>query len=476
MEKTQLKAEDALYGKFQPFVVVGFALCWAVTYLFAYSFIFTPLEDLTALQRDVSRMCYLGGIVVCELAIYLLYDHVKKYRFRVPLGVGSYVALLVAVALGVIGDLVGISGWARAPMMFVSGMWQGAFHILWAESALYLEERSAARSMYASVVIGAAVFVATTLIASASGVFIALLLAFLSLLCYVFTQQFSPSCKLGDRPMSRKLAKELHKSNVVLVIYGAVFGVGIYACMAPDLPVYVSYPLTGLALGTGVAVLLIVNVATERTFTFNELTTALLPVIAIVLMLLTFVEGMTRWVMYLLLLMLLTAFDTSSFCFLFHLTDRLRLSPIKSVARGRIFVQMGMFMAGTANLVFVHFLDLSQEYAFFMPVFLVVFLFIMVAASGEIHVLPGTLDAQASTARDDSGDEDLAKCKVLADDYDLSRRELDVLVLLMRGYDTNSIGEKLFVSPHTVKSHIYHIYKKMGVNSKQELLRKRDEM
>ena len=79
-----------------------------------------------------------------------------------------------------------------------------------------------------------------------------------------------------------------------MVIYGAVFGVGIYACMAPDLPVFVSYPLTGLFLGLGVGVLLLVNVLTGRSFSFNELVTALLPVIAIALMLLTFVAGMGR--------------------------------------------------------------------------------------------------------------------------------------------------------------------------------------
>ena len=472
-EKAASDVGGTLYGQFMPFVVVGFALCWAVTYIFAYSFIFTPLDEFSVVQRDVGRMCYLWGVVLFEVFIYALYDKVRSLRFRVPLAVVAYVVL---VALVVCATGISMNGWVRAVLMLAAGLWQGVFHTLWSEACVYLELDSARRCMQMSVVVGAAMFVVTTLVAGSAGLYMTLLLAFLSLVCYVFTHQVWPSRTVGDQPLSRKLSKSLHKSNVVLVIYGAVFGVGIYACMAPDLPVYLSYPLTGLALGSGVGVLLLVNVLTGRTFSFNELVMALLPVIAVVLMLLTFVTGMGRWVLYLLLLMLLTVFDVAGFCFLFELTSKLRLTPIKSIARGRIHIQMGMALAGTANLALASFLDLSQDNLFMVPLVLVVFLFIMVAASGEIKALPDGLGLAAASAEESHPDDDLAKCAVLAEDYDLSRREIDVLVLLMRGYDTNSIAEKLFVSPHTVKSHTYHIYKKMGVNSKQELLKRRDEM
>ncbi|GKG89922.1 hypothetical protein CE91St32_09640 [Gordonibacter pamelaeae] len=475
-ERTESGAGETLYGQFMPFVVVGFALCWAVTYIFAYSFIFTPIEALSVVQRDVGRMCYLWGVVLFEMLIYGLYGRLRDRRFRVPLAVAAFVVLVaLVVAYAVEGSL---DGWVCAALMLAAGLWQGVFHILWAEACVYLDEVRAKRCMQLSVVVGAAIFVVTTLMAGSAGMYMALLLAFLSLVCYVFTHQFWPKRTMGDQPLSRKLSKSLHKSNIVLVIYGAVFGVGIYACMAPDLPVFVSYPLTGLFLGLGVGVLLLVNVLTGRSFSFNELVTALLPVIAIALMLLTFVAGMGRWVLYLLLLMLLTIFDVASFCFLFDLTAKLRLTPIRSIARGRIHIQLGMALAGTLNLLLADFLDLSQDNLFLVPLVLVVFLFIMVVASGEIKALPDSLSGRRLEASESAArvDEDEAKCKILAEDYDLSHRELDVLVLLMRGYDTNSVAEKLFVSPHTVKSHTYHIYKKMGVNSKQELLKKRDEM
>ena len=42
--------------------------------------------------------------------------------------------------------------------------------------------------------------------------------------------------------------------------------------------------------------------------------------------------------------------------------------------------------------------------------------------------------------------------------------------LLAKGRGTAYIQDKLYISPHTVKSHTYNIYKKMGISSREELL------
>lgn len=48
----------------------------------------------------------------------------------------------------------------------------------------------------------------------------------------------------------------------------------------------------------------------------------------------------------------------------------------------------------------------------------------------------------------------------------LTRRELDVLALLARGHSNAQIAERLVVSPHTVRTHVQNILRKLGVHSK----------
>ena len=52
----------------------------------------------------------------------------------------------------------------------------------------------------------------------------------------------------------------------------------------------------------------------------------------------------------------------------------------------------------------------------------------------------------------------------------LSARETQVLEHLVRGATTQQIANALFVSPHTVVSNVRHIYAKLGVNSRKELV------
>ena len=48
----------------------------------------------------------------------------------------------------------------------------------------------------------------------------------------------------------------------------------------------------------------------------------------------------------------------------------------------------------------------------------------------------------------------------------LTSRELEILALISIGANNDDIAEKLFISPHTVKTHLYHIFKKINVPSR----------
>lgn len=54
--------------------------------------------------------------------------------------------------------------------------------------------------------------------------------------------------------------------------------------------------------------------------------------------------------------------------------------------------------------------------------------------------------------------------------YKLTPREIEVFLLLAKGRNAEYIQNALFISNHTVKTHIYNIYRKLGIHSLQELL------
>jgi DNA-binding CsgD family transcriptional regulator len=65
--------------------------------------------------------------------------------------------------------------------------------------------------------------------------------------------------------------------------------------------------------------------------------------------------------------------------------------------------------------------------------------------------------------------EDLVwRCSTVARQYGLSHREEEILELLAQGMSGARIEEELFISKNTVKTHVHHIYEKLGVHSRDE--------
>lgn len=62
-----------------------------------------------------------------------------------------------------------------------------------------------------------------------------------------------------------------------------------------------------------------------------------------------------------------------------------------------------------------------------------------------------------------------ATCTTLARSHGLSEREAEVLLLLAQGRSRREIEAELVVSINTVKSHISHVYAKLGIHSLAEL-------
>jgi DNA-binding CsgD family transcriptional regulator len=95
-------------------------------------------------------------------------------------------------------------------------------------------------------------------------------------------------------------------------------------------------------------------------------------------------------------------------------------------------------------------------------------------------VLAGTISPYASNKTVDrvfevTTDEEMSgswrlRCRNIAEEYRLSPREVEVFQLLAKGRNAEHISKTLIISLHTVKTHISRIYRKLQINSQQELI------
>ena len=63
-----------------------------------------------------------------------------------------------------------------------------------------------------------------------------------------------------------------------------------------------------------------------------------------------------------------------------------------------------------------------------------------------------------------------AQAERAANAYGLTKREAEMLGYLLRGRELQTIAEMESLSRNTVKTHISHIYQKMGVHTREELV------
>lgn len=67
---------------------------------------------------------------------------------------------------------------------------------------------------------------------------------------------------------------------------------------------------------------------------------------------------------------------------------------------------------------------------------------------------------------------DLPLLRSDSEDFNLSKREIEILENLKLGLDYQQTAEKLFISPFTVRKHIENIYRKLQVNNKMQAVQK----
>lgn len=468
-------------------LIAGVSLCWAATFIFFYSDTFVPSDTFSFLERDLSRFCYLAGIVLGQ-ALFLAPRHVIASESKNYLMIAGCGVLLVSVASQMAGIAYELNTGLMSFLMLFAGVWQGISHVLWGEMEAKAD-LSIALAFCVPVIAGAAIFSAVTYLGTWFAVVSLLICSCGSTMLFLVNSSERKDWTLKPAPLSPKRLPSFRKCDAICLVYGAVLGTSIYACLSFKMPAGLNYLIVGLSLICGAALVIALSRLNKgRESDFGRVATILLPFVSMALVLIVITPDDSSWAIYAALLALLTLFDVSSFEFFAESSRSLALPPYLCIARGRIAVQLGMLVAYLANMIVAHCFPATGRVAFIIPLVLIVCLSAMVAFGGgvSINLKPENLDekkaqedgleASSEEKEDEPIDINRKKCQIAADHFCLSKREVEVLFLLTGGYSIQGIADKLVISTNTVKTHTSHIYRKMGVNSRQEVINLRDSI
>lgn len=138
------------------------------------------------------------------------------------------------------------------------------------------------------------------------------------------------------------------------------------------------------------------------------------------------------------------------------------LSPVTGMAAGWAIAALFALLGG----------NLAEPFALFFG-WIVAYIIVLSIAPYASDPLFETdlLDPDIKeTPMDRSGNSWERACAIIAEKSKLSPREQEIFAMLAHGRNVSYISETLFIAENTAKTHKYRIYRKLGVNTHQELL------
>lgn len=222
---------------------------------------------------------------------------------------------------------------------------------------------------------------------------------------------------------------------------------------------------------------------TQSASALNRIFRAILPVTVLGLLILPFAQGAS---LSLAGLIAASGFECFSIVYWALLSDAAacnRLAPFKVLLLGRVVYGAGI-VGGTCFSIYLSAFDLFRDKEFFTFLCLASVMVLVVLGTVFLHdreILEGQTassesDAGADTASPSAAalpaaeDIFLMKAERITTRYGLTPRECEVFTLLAKGRSNKLIQERLFISAHTVDSHVTHIYRKCDVHSRQEIM------
>lgn len=421
-----------------------------------------------------AALCF--GLVIANLTISFKCDYFSTKNGNAILNVLSIIGPLAPCVMLVYvlithdqpPALVNNIAWA------IMGAGVGCLLAIWSEILEGFTKRFSSKVTIVSVIIGAILYFMTSNVGLLLSICAIALAAPVSLLLQYFLRGEVPPIEFVSRAESLKRHKLTKPIDTLNCFYGAVFGLAL--CMLSQ-SLGNAIAFAGIALSVIIGGLIMIPVFSKNRekMMHGSVQRKIFPALVIGLLPMPFVDSSLQTLCMLVVLVCFICLLIVDLDALYLLTKKYQVGALYLVGRGQspIFLGVGLGYLLTSISMSSGAFDSGQ--LSLISLFLVIILSLLVSfINFDKDHLEDEREAQNATpAAIESASERMSwkeKCAAVAERYDLSARESEVFNLLARGRGTTYIQEKLYISPHTVKSHVYKIYRKLGIKSREELI------
>lgn len=482
------------------FAVCGFAAYLAALFALLFSTAFAPVAD-EPFEGFVYRAILLSGFAAVQLLSHTgLPNYIDTAHRRSSLRV---LALALALLLGLF-TLLYRGPFPAAPVIqgviwMLLGMALGEMLVFWGVVWNGIDAQSD-RSSFCSQVVAASVLLAAG--ACAAMVFapriaclaVALILLAASVVLQHLCGRRIPPTEDISTAVSRK---RLDLRGATMFVPGAAsfaFGVAL-ALNGLRLGADAAFVVTLAGIAAGAIAMLAAIALKGSSPSASGVERVVFPLLSACLLLLPFMAVQAAFQAVMVLLVgTLTAYLISHWNILVMLAYRRHLKPIYHFGQGLIAVSVGIalgwgvvaaaFVLGGSRLAGYTAAGWNEGFApglitgsvatltlaaCLIAVFVIVLALSIVpyASNTVVESLFPSGSRPPRSSREDLWDD---ACSRICRDAALTPRECEVFAYLARGRNAEHIAGELIISIHTVKTHTARIYRKLGINSQQQLL------
>ncbi len=475
------------------FSLFGFGLFLAWQWMCLSTAIIFPLLDGEILFTNISRLI----AMFVQLVVLFIFD--RALKFTNGRGIPGRILLYIGSISGLIGIAFLFASKLFSMPLFITftsigwimyGVTAAICTFLWLKIFSVINPQELCLYLSGSIILGVCIVYVLCYLPSIVSIIITALLPAGSL-CLSSQARKYVSYKERIKKQSTMFERKAKMpKSVVRLLTGIFLYTLIYAALINPLTTRSGFGLESsgnlMLLPSLLAGIVIIAVTwfSSRVENLRKLYLIILPLLVVTLVLFPFVRNVSIDVAGFIGTFSFQLFDIICWVIMSDSAFQNQTPTTRVLVHGRLAYFTAMLL-GTAVGYYLALNDLFKDKDLFTQlclggVVVLVIVTTIVLKESELFSNSQHYDSKTQTdvVTDDSASavipnaEEVFQCKaqLIAQRYNLTQREFDVFLLLSKGRSNKLIEERLFISSHTVDSHVTHIYRKCGVHSRQEIM------